>query len=203
MHQPTSVPHVRNVRSGHILGLAGESAPVWRVKTGAFRLQRPSLDGHIDVQLALPGDLIGLEAMVQQVYTFTAVALLDARVELVRLGDSAALHAALRDAYVQQQRQMLDAVHLRSGPIAQRLKHLLVLLSRTPGGDVRVLQRDDLPTLRDMAQIVDSALETVCRELNALMPRTPTPTKSQARRASPGTRWVPALHFPMGRGVVS
>jgi CRP-like cAMP-binding protein len=193
MNQPTSVVHVR---SGHILGLAGESAPVWRVKTGVFRLQRPCLGGQVDVQLALPGDVIGLEAMVQQVHAFTAVALLDASVEYVHLSDSASLHAVLLEAYAQQQRQMLDLVHLRSGPIAQRLKHLLTLLARTPEGTFKTLQRDDLPTLRDMAQIVDSALETVCRELNALLPR----ERAAPKRATPrtATRWVPAVHFPMG-----
>jgi CRP-like cAMP-binding protein len=196
MNHPPSLAQPRTVRSGHPLVLAGESAPVWRVKSGVFFLQRPCLDGHLGAQLALPGDLIGLEAMAQQVHAFTAVALLDASVEAVPLNDSARLHAALLEALLQQQRQMLDVAQLRSGPIAQRLKHLLVLLARRPEGGLKALERGDLPTLRDMAQIVDSALETVCRELNVLLPRGRTSPKRATPRTA--TRWVPAVHFPMG-----
>ena len=74
--------------------------------------------------------------------------------------------------FMQQQRQALDMVRLRSGPI-HRLAYLLTVLGKDSQGRVHTVQRDELPTLREMAQIVDSALETVCRELNTLLPRQP------------------------------
>jgi hypothetical protein len=61
-----------------------------------------------------------------------------------------------------------------------RLGHLLALLARASGGTVDALDRKALPALKDMAQLIDATHETVCRELNRLLP-------ARARPHAPAT----------------
>ena len=42
---------------------AGQTGPVWRVIQGVVRLDRQGGPVRLPVQLALPGDLIGVEAL--------------------------------------------------------------------------------------------------------------------------------------------
>ena len=133
-------------------------------------------------QLGLPGDLIGVESLCAQPYAFSANALTAATVSPVEVNGEVARFGTIARGYMQQQRQALDMVRLRSGTIQQRLAHLLALLGKDSLGRIHPMLRHQLPPLKDLAQIVDSAKETVCRELNVLLPRhTPsaTPTKSR------------------------
>ena len=82
----------------------------------------------------------------------------------------AALAATLAEALLQQQRQSFDMALLRSGTAPVRLGHLLRLLAQAFGVQREALDRKALPALKDMAQIIDSTPETVCRELNRLLP---------------------------------
>jgi hypothetical protein len=59
---------------------------------------------------------------------------------------------------------------LRGGSVTDRLAHFLKLLGRNVDGSERELDRRDLPVLREIASILDTATETVCRELNAFLP---------------------------------
>jgi predicted component of type VI protein secretion system len=59
---------------------------------------------------------------------------------------------------------------LRGGPVTDRLAHFLKLLARDADGCERALDRRDLPILKEIASILDTATETVCRELNAFLP---------------------------------
>ena len=161
----------RVLQSGQILVESGERAPVWRVLSGVLRLERPSANGQLLVQLALPGDLVGVEALCAQAHAFSASALTECQVEAVDITGELSHYATMAKGFLQQQRQTLDMVRLRSGPIQQRLAYLLTILGKDIEGQVRPVHREELPTLREMAQIVDSAFETVCRELNTLLPR--------------------------------
>jgi hypothetical protein len=71
---------------------------------------------------------------------------------------------------LQQQRRTHDMMKLRGGPVTERLAHFLKLLARNADGSERELDRRDLPVLREIASILDTATETVCRELNAFLP---------------------------------
>ena len=177
---------------GQILVEAGRQGAVWRVLSGVIRLERPTRDGHVLVQLALPGDLIGVETLCAQVQACTATALLNARVEEVSFAGELSQYTTVVKGLLQQQRQAMDMVRLRTGSIQQRLAHLLALLGQGADGRVQSLQRDELPTLRELAQIVDSANETVCRELNVLLPHKPGHGDKPVRPAAgrPRTRWV-------------
>ena len=167
---------------GQTLLQAGTAGTVWRVRKGAFRLERPAGDGQTVVHLALAGDLVGVEALCAEPYACTATALVDSVATPEPLVGEAALTATLAAALLQQQRQSLDMAQMRLGTAPVRLGHLLRLLARAFGVPVGGLERKALPALKDMAQIIDSTHETVCRELPRLLParerQTPAPARS-------------------------
>jgi CRP-like cAMP-binding protein len=165
---------------------AGESGPLWRLQEGLVRLDRHHGGARQAVQLALPGDLIGVEALCGRSYQFSAVAFMPSRLERVALdGRSAAREPLLQQALLQHQTRCLDMAALRTGTVPQRIAHLLRLL----GFDRQVAQHDcddcarlirqTLPTLREVAHMVDAKTETVCRALAQLLP--PRRDRSDAR----------------------
>ena len=196
-----SVPAVSGMSTGvriprgHTLLQIGAAGTVWRVRTGAFRLERPTGDGQTVVHLALADDLVGLEALCAEPYACTVTALVDSVATPKPMVGEAALSATLAAALLQQQRQSLDMALMRSGTAPVRLGHLLCLLARGFGVPSGGLDRKALPALKDMAQIIDSTHETVCRELPRLLPARgrPTPAPAPARSAWLGaaTPFVP------------
>jgi len=60
------------------------------------------------------------------------------------------------------------ALHTPAADLQGRLRHLLAMLTAGEG----LLPRKALPQLRDLAQIIDAAPATICRELGRLFPET-------------------------------
>lgn len=158
----------------------GDTGTVWRVRQGVVRLNRPAGAGRLPVQLALPGDLIGIEALCDQPYQFCAEAFTDCELEPVPLGTAAEgdplRQALLREVLLQQQSRSQDMATLRTGSVLERLVHLLRLLGlpwqgaqAVAGGQADAI-RQALPTLREVAELVDAKTETVCRALAQLLP---------------------------------
>jgi len=170
MNYLTQIPVVESidVRRGHTLLTAGAVGPVWRVTQGVFKLERAGLEGQTLVQLAMPGDLIGVEALCAEPYAFSIVALVAAQAQPLEVSHELARYTTMAQGFLQQQRQTCDMHRLRTGPIGQRLAHLLTLLGKQADGRVLELDRKALPTLKEMARVIDSTFETVCRELNTL-----------------------------------
>lgn len=156
--------------------LAGESGPVWRVVEGVVRLDRESGPVRQPVQLALPGDLIGAETLCGQPYQFSASAFTACRLAPVRPVSGATPQPLLQQALLQQLDRSQDMAQLRTGSVLQRLTHLLSLmgLDRSPNAAAGAGQADAvrqaLPTLREVALLVDAKSETVCRALAQLLP---------------------------------
>ena len=158
----------------------GDTGTVWRVRQGVVRLNRPAGAGRLPVQLALPGDLIGIEALCDLPYQFCAEAFTDCELEPVPLGtaaDGEALRQVLlREVLLQQQSRSQDMATLRTGSVLERLVHLLRLLGLPWQGAQAVASgqadaiRQALPTLREVAELVDAKTETVCRALAQLLP---------------------------------
>jgi CRP-like cAMP-binding protein len=71
---------------------------------------------------------------------------------------------------MQQQERTRDMMRLRTGTVHDRLAYFLKLLSRNADGSTRTLERSDMPTHKQVAAIIGTAPETVCRELNAFLP---------------------------------
>lgn len=159
--------------------LPGDCGPLWRVVYGVVCLDRPQgvdPDASNLVQLALPGDLVGLEALCDQPYRLGASALTPAQLDPVVLDSMATRERLLQQAVMQLQRRSLDIAALRTGPVPQRVAYLLRLLGHE--GALGVLGgalhadaiRSSLPRLRELAGVVDAKTETVCRALARLLP---------------------------------
>ena len=164
-----------NIKRGQTLTFAGGIGPVWRVTQGVFKLERQGQDGQILVQLAQAGDLIGVESLCAEPYAFTAVALVAAQAKPLAAGQDLDRYTTMTQGFLQQQRQTCDMHRLRTGSIVQRLAYLLTVLGKQADGLVLTVQRKELPTLKEMARVVDSTFETVCRELNTLLPERKQP----------------------------
>lgn len=177
-------------RGGALLS-AGAQGPMWRVNQGVFKLERQGQDGQILVQLAQAGDLMGVETLCAEPYAFTAVALVAAQVQPHVVSHDLDRYTTMAQGFMQQQRQTCDMQRLRTGHISQRLAYLLTLLGRQADGRVLAVPRKDLPTLKEMARVVDSAFETVCRELNHLMP------ERKPARARLATTWAGGEPFAL------
>ncbi|MGM9425643.1 cyclic nucleotide-binding domain-containing protein [Hydrogenophaga sp. MI9] len=168
---------VLNRSSAEAVFHAGEQGPLWRVSRGLVRLDRHHGTATQAVQLALPGDLIGVEALCGQPYRLSAVAFTPSRLERVSLdGHRDAREPLLQQALLQHQTRCQDMAALRTGTVPQRIAHLLRLLGfdrQPPQGDcddcARFI-RQSLPTLREVAQMVDAQTETVCRAMAQLLP---------------------------------
>ncbi|QTD45131.1 Crp/Fnr family transcriptional regulator [Ottowia testudinis] len=169
--------------AGDTLLHAGHAGPVWRVSEGLLCVQRLVGEQAVVIQMAGPGDLVGLAALDAEPYACTVAALTPCRVHPLALDSEAARVQTLTAALHQQQRQALDITRLRTGPVRERMLWLLALLEQATGCAPGALARRALPVLKDMAQVVDSAPETVCRELKRLMPKAaPQRTRRRAAR---------------------
>jgi CRP-like cAMP-binding protein len=193
MNYLTQIPVIESidVRRGHTLLTAGAVGHVWRVTQGVFKLERAGLEGQTLVQLAMPGDLIGVEALCAEPYAFSVVALVAAQAQPLHVTHELARYTTMAQGFLQQQRQTCDMHRLRTGPIVQRLAHLLTVLGKQADGRVLEVVRKELPTLKEMARVVDSTFETVCRELNTLLPERKQP------RTRIATAWASATPFAM------
>lgn len=182
---PIDVPRGKSLLS------AGSTGPVWRVTQGVFKLERQGHDGPLLVQLARAGDLIGVEALCSEPYAFSVMALTTAKAQPMAMTPELDRNNLMVQGFLQQQRQSCDMQRLRTGPIAQRLAFLITLLGQQSDGRILNVARKDLPTLKDMARVVDSAVETVCRELNHLH------TVRKAKQEARATEWAGGEPFAM------
>lgn len=157
--------------SGEALFDAGAAGTVWQLASGALRLDRVSREGERFAQIALPGDLLGLEVLAAYPHAFTARAIVPSTVVRRSLLGDAERRSALVDGLIQQQRRNDDLIALRSGPAQERLKHLLLLLAPADAPWAEGDSRFALPTIKDMAAIIDTAPETVSRILANLKRR--------------------------------
>ena len=154
----------------------------WRLRSGALSLsvldvaERETLVG-----LALPGDVVGLEPADSGHPTSLSRALVPCVLEPLPLPpDDAAWRALLVRATGQHWRQAANMARLRSGTVPERVRRLLLLLAHSAQGHTTPTDADDgrhpgllvaahqLPRLRDMAALVDTAPETVSRIISGL-----------------------------------
>lgn len=195
----------RELMRADTVSAAGDSGPLWRVVHGVLRLDQPSLDGTSAasmVRLALPGDLLGLEALFAEPYRLNVVALTAARVEPVDPAVCTDREAWLREGLEQLQRRSFEMTALRTGPVPDRLQRLLRLLGHPdlPGCSVEHAEavRSTLPRLRELAEVVDAKPETVCRALGRLLPqrqgrRGPVPSPERWTGFPAARNWWPAM----------
>lgn len=184
----------RAFKRGEVLVRAGQIGAAWEVLAGAVVLEGGVGDGYGPVQLALPGDIIGAESLFGDCHSYTSTAIMATQLQRVQIIDGVSAELTLQRAYRQQQRRHVEMMYMRSGAVRPRLSYLLQLLAESNGVS-EGLPRKDLPVLRVMAGVIGAALETVCRELNVLMPPAPEPASAQVLPIRP------SLTFPSLRAA--
>lgn len=178
---------------GSMVCARGEIGPLWRVTQGLVALQTsPDADGRL-VQLAVAGDLLGIESLCEQPYALEARALTACRLERVEPQSECGLAMLMREALLQQHDRSIDMAQLRTGAVSDRLAQMLQLLghdwlelSAASQPKVEAVRRD-LPALGDLARAIDAKKETVCRVLGRLLPRN-RPRRATAAACIPAIR---------------
>lgn len=157
----TSPAHqqIESFKRGELIYRAAYTGVLWRVLTGAVRLDKPETDGILFASLALPGAVIGCETLITGQYAFTARAMTPCTLiaqpcALEDLSPLTLLAAA--------EQRAADMVALRHGRAMDRIRRLVNLLTSN-GAHPLPSNRCLLPRLIDIADITGLAIETVSR----------------------------------------
>lgn len=157
-------------------------ASLWRLESGALRVDSQSEDGSCNfVRLALPGDLVGVESLAGVTDTLTVRAITPAKLRPVDLVDKNHLTQILMETLSKVHQRCREVASLRTGSTTVRIQRLLQMLSGNRNATEHTACA--LPTLTDMATIINAAPETVCRvlanlrELDFLKERNPQSAK--------------------------
>lgn len=178
----TSNTQLRQLAAREVLAPA-ELRQLWRVASGALRIDSaPKGETARFVRLALPGDVIGVEQWVGSNDSLALRALIATRLTPVEVTGEPMMQILMETVVVAHQR-CREVVTLRSGPVAKRLKALLLMFAQ----ETSINSSDEcprssdfqVPHLADLSDIVDAAPETVSRvfasmrELDFLQDRRP------------------------------
>lgn len=151
----------------------------WRVLSGALRLDplRHAPEPTAVAQLALPGDLVGLETLCGQAPMFQARALLPCRLQALAVPMDPGVRAErLGEALGRCWMRSTEMASLRRGPVHARMARLLAALvaaAAGEGGSLPTVPGDTplrlprpRPRGRDLAELLDTTPETVSRILS-------------------------------------
>jgi CRP-like cAMP-binding protein len=142
---------------------------LWRLDSGALRIDTTVGDNTCSfVRLVLPGDVLGLENLVGVTDPLVARALTYSRLIPVTLYDDAQFKQLLIEAVSQGYQRARELITLRTGTTDDRVKRLLITLARNNSDTLDETTACAMPSLSDMATIVNAAPETVCRSLASL-----------------------------------
>jgi CRP-like cAMP-binding protein len=145
------------------LGTAG----LWRLRHGLVSVVRADASSDDVLWLASPGDLIGADRLAGDTQPLCVVAVTTALLSPVAADVDLPATTLLAQAYAQARRQARDLLRLRTGAVADRVKALLLLMGTHTGGGGDHVDME-LPSLRRLADVLDTAPETVCRVLARL-----------------------------------
>ncbi|MCI4441861.1 Crp/Fnr family transcriptional regulator [Tibeticola sp.] len=163
-----------DIRAGTVLYTEGAPAMgIFTVRTGMIKLVRVTPDGRQRIVRVLrAGDVAGLEALASQRYDSDAVALTDVSVcripisVIQRLGThSARLHKRLMEKWHHALKEADDwLADLNFGTARQRVAHFVLKMRSPTNAEIATLFARD-----DMGAMLDLKLETVSREISALV----------------------------------
>ena len=141
---------------------------MWRVVSGALRIDS-ALGGEAGrfMRLALPGDVIGVEQWVGTDDTLSVRALTPVCLIPVPATGEPMMHLLMETVVIAHQR-CREVVSLRTGPVALRVKCLLLMFADSVNQDAKTTADCTLPHLSDMADILDAAPETVSRVFSSM-----------------------------------
>ena len=155
----TAASHSLSAREGLA---ALDMTQLWRVETGALRIDsaQPGEASRF-MRLALPGDVIGVENWVGTDDALSLRALTPVTLSPVQASGPEMMHILMETVVIAHQR-CREVVSLRTGPVAQRLKALLLMFAQEQTEDA-CAANCDVPNLADLSDILDAAPETVSR----------------------------------------
>jgi len=141
---------------------------MWRVESGALRIDSAS-EGETGrfMRLALPGDVIGVEQWVGTHDSLSVRALTPVTLLPVRATGAPMMEILMETVVVAHQR-CREVVSLRTGPVSQRVKCLLLMFADSVNPRAKTTAECALPNLSDMADILDAAPETVSRVFSSM-----------------------------------
>ena len=143
------------------------------LRTGMIKLVRVTPDGRQRIVRVLrPGDVAGLEALATSQYDSDAVALTDISVCRIPLsvinmlgGSSARLHRRLMEKWQHALKEADDwLADLNFGTARQRVAHFILKMRNQADAQIATLFSRE-----DMGAMLDLKLETVSREVSALV----------------------------------
>jgi CRP-like cAMP-binding protein len=152
---------------------ADHALGVFTLRKGMVKLVRVTADGRERVvRVLLPGDVAGLEALATSHYDSQAIALSDVSVCRIPLdvihqlgSNSPRLHKKLMEKWQHALRQADDwLAELNFGSARQRVSNFVRKMHEVSGDGTAVLFARD-----DMGAMMDLKLETVSREVSALV----------------------------------
>lgn len=158
---------IRRIARGQCIYFEGDKGLPWHLISGIVRLDR-SEQGDIQfASLALAGDVIGSETLLDADYAFQATALTECAIEPWSLPLADAGRRAVIRSLVAAEQRAADLIAIRTGQPLERVRRLMLLLA---GGSNAGLMPTKLmlPKLCDMADITGLAAETVCRSISEL-----------------------------------
>lgn len=147
----------------HAAGALGGPGRLACLVRGVVALKLPEQQQLWFAGLALPGDLVGAESLYQGRFAFSAHALTPCVLRPWPEPGTPLSHGAVARLLVASQQRMAELIALRRGPAQARVCRLILLLSQGGADDDLVL-----PTLQDMAAMIDLAMESICREMTRL-----------------------------------
>jgi len=167
MSTSTATPEYRTLNAREALR-SQDLKKMWRVQTGALRIDSAVGDeASCFMRLALPGDVIGVEQWVGTDDSLSVRALTPVSLTPVQ-AQGAEMMALLMETVVLAHQRCREVVSLRTGPVSQRVKCLLLMFADSVNPGAKNSADCALPNLADMSVILDAAPETVSRVFSSM-----------------------------------
>ncbi len=167
MKTSISTPHSHPLNAREALPLH-DLKTMWRVQSGALRIDSAvGEEASRFMRLALPGDVIGVEQWVGTDDSLSFRALTAVGLVPVQATGAAMMEILMETVVIAHQR-CREVVSLRTGPVSQRVKCLLLMFADSVNHEARSTAECTLPNLSDMADILDAAPETVSRVFSSM-----------------------------------
>lgn len=167
MQPATPTPETRTLAAREAVRLQ-DQRQMWRVQSGALRIDSAATDETSRfMRLALPGDVIGVEQWVGTLDTLSYRAVTPVVLCQVQASGSEMMKILMETVVVAHQR-CREVVTLRTGPVSQRVKALLLMFAENVSPEAQTTAECVLPNLADMSVILDAAPETVSRVFSSM-----------------------------------
>ncbi len=149
-----------------------QTAKLWCVKSGAIRIDTLAPEATTAkpgfLRLALKGDLIGVERLAAMPEQLRLTAITPSCLSPVNLADEQQWQQCVLQALLSAHQRHREAMDLRCGTVEERVRKLLQLLADSGPDDTDKDLPCTLPSLGNMADILLSTRESICRALTHL-----------------------------------